>query len=332
MNAALLKRLFKTISNGNKEDLRKIAKLIIDDENKKGHTNLARDLNIILSVNKDVSSNNEANDFSDRVSEKKLSTLPNSNRQDLPLGTYIETDKLEHEMVLPSEIEERFIRIEKEYAARDRLALYGLEPRKKILLYGLPGCGKTLGAQRLAWNTGLPFIKVRFDSIVSSYLGETSTNLRKIMDVATAAPCLLFFDEVDSLAQSRKTSQEVGEIKRVVNSFLQLLDEYNAPGLLVAATNLDEQLDPAVWRRFDDVFEIPKPGPDELIRLVKMTLTSISAHQINWEDVIEKANGFSSAQMVRSSKDAAKKVIIEGKDIITTKDLVQAIVDNGGAR
>ncbi|MFC9778409.1 AAA family ATPase [Paenibacillus chitinolyticus] len=344
MNATLIKRLFKIISSGNINDLQKIAKTIIEEESKKGHTKLVSELNKILASNSELNPRNtnrelpeKSKDYIDRVDsnsiqEKHFSTLPKNARYDFPLGTYIETTKLEHEMILPNDIEERFKRIEKEYAARDRLALYGLLPRKKILLYGQPGCGKTLGAQRLAWNTGLPLIKVRFDSIVSSYLGETATNLRKLFEVATQSPCLLFFDEFDSVAQSRKSNQEVGEIRRVVNSFLQLLDEYNAPGLLVAATNLDEQLDPAVWRRFDDVFEIPKPGPDELVKLIKMTISSIGYNTIDWEKIVEETNGFSAAQMVRSSRDAAKRVILDGNNIIRTEDLIKAIRENGGAR
>ena len=142
-------------------------------------------------------------------------------------------------MVLSEAVEIRFRRIEREYAARDRLAHHGLRYRQKILLYGSPGCGKTMGAERIAWNTGLTLVKVRFDAMVSSYLGETATNLREVFETAAATPCLLFIDECDSLAKSREDSQEVGEIKRVVNTFLQLLDEYEVSnGLLVAATNL----------------------------------------------------------------------------------------------
>ena len=175
-------------------------------------------------------------------------------------------------MILSDAVETRFRRIEREYAARDRLAHHGLRYRQKILLYGSPGCGKTMGAERIAWNTGLTFVKVRFDAMVSSYLGETATNLREVFETATVNPCLLFIDECDAIAKSREDSQEVGEIKRVVNTFLQLLDEYEVSnGLLVAATNLTKFLDEAVWRRFDDTIKVPKPTEREIMVILKQT-------------------------------------------------------------
>lgn len=320
MNSSLIKRLFRSISNGNSEDLQKIAQTIIEDENRKGHTKLAKELSNMLSSNSYMNPN-----ATFEMSPTSLNVLPKSKRYEIPLATYIPSDQLEHHMILPAEVEKRFQRIEKEYAARERLAQHGLIPRRKILLYGSPGCGKTMGAQRLAWNTGLPFIKVRFDAMVSSYLGETASNLRSIFDTAAQSPCLLFIDECDSLAKSRMASQEVGEIKRVVNSFLQLLDEYDAPGLLVAATNLDDQLDPAVWRRFDDVLEIPKPKAGELKELIKMTLSAVKYNKFDWYLILEETKGFSAAQMVRATRDAAKRAILDGYEMVTNEMMLEAI-------
>jgi SpoVK/Ycf46/Vps4 family AAA+-type ATPase len=229
-------------------------------------------------------------------------------------------------MVLPEAVEKRFQRIEREYAARDRLAHHGLRYRQKILLYGLPGCGKTLGAERLAWNTGLPLLKVRFDAMVSSFLGETANNLRLVFDKASAEPCLLFLDECDSIAKSREDTQEVGEIKRVVNTFLQILDEYeSSSGLLVAATNLNKSLDTALWRRFDDLIEVPKPGEQELEFILKQTLSGIEVGSINWSLIIKQMNGFSAAQAVRAAQDAAKRAILEREELVIQEHLAEAI-------
>ena len=325
MNAVLLKRLFRSISDGRSDDLYKIARNIIEDEMKKGHTQLAKELSNVLKtspINKTIAT------F--EIKPTELNVLPRSKRHETTLVTHVPTDRLEHHMVLPKAVEDRFLRIEREYAARERLAKYGLLPRRKILLYGSPGCGKTMGAERLAWNTGLTFLKVRFDAIISSYLGETAVNLRSIFDTAAKSPCLLFFDECDSIAKSRSAMQEVGEIKRVVNSFLQLLDEYDAPGLLVCATNLNNQLDYAIWRRFDDVIKIPKPGPDELRQLIEMTLSIAKVSKLDWEVLLDTSKGYSAAQIVRSARDALKKVVLEDSGRVTLEVLLEAIKENRG--
>lgn len=183
---------------------------------------------------------------------------------------------LEHHMVLPKEVEERFARIEREYAARERLGAYGLRPRKTVLLYGPPGCGKSLGAKRLAWNTGLSLMKVRFDALLSSFFGESAANLRSVFDAAKKRPCLLFLYECDFIARSRGNSNDIGEASRIVNALLQLMEEFDALGLLVATKNLENALDEAIFQRFDDVFLVPLPGLEEIERLLRFTLSSIT--------------------------------------------------------
>lgn len=206
------------------------------------------------------------------------------------------------------------------------LLITGFATGKKILLYGLPGCGKTLGAERLAWNTGLPLLKVRFDAMVSSFLGETASNLRVVFEDASKNPCLLFLDECDSIAKSREDYQEVGEMKRVVNTFLQILDEYEpTSGLLVAATNLNKSLDTALWRRFDDLIEVPKPGKKELEFILKETLSAIEVGSIDWPAIVDMMRDFSAAQAVRVAQDAAKRAILEREELVIHEHLQEAI-------
>jgi SpoVK/Ycf46/Vps4 family AAA+-type ATPase len=327
MKAELLKRLFRAIASSDTEAVEKLTYLMVEEERKKGHTLLAEQLENISKrrqkdqltlENKLVSPNSGT--FQD------LSELPTSKRFNTPLVTIIPREKLQHHMVLPEAVEKRFRRIEREYAARDRLAHHGLRYRQKILLYGSPGCGKTLGAERLAWNTGLPLLKVRFDAIVSSFLGETANNLRLVFEAAAQNPCLLFLDECDSIAKSREDSQEVGEIKRVVNTFLQVLDEYeSSSGILVAATNLNKFLDTALWRRFDDLIEVPKPGDYELETIVKQTLSAVDVGSINWPLIIKKMAGFSAAQAMRVAQDAAKRAILEREELVIQEHLEEAI-------
>ena len=337
MKGELLKRLFRAIASSDKEAIDKLAYLVIEEERKKGHALLADQLENITKK-----SQKEKSDYSSKpasesldiatpalsVSEnlQSLSELPTSKRFNLPLVTVIPRDKLQHHMILPRRVEKRFQRIEREYGARDRLAHHGLRYRQKILLYGSPGCGKTLGAERLAWNTGLPLLKVRFDAMVSSFLGETASNLRLVFEKASTEPCLLFLDECDSIAKSREDTQEVGEIKRVVNTFLQILDEYeSSSGLLVAATNLNKSLDTALWRRFDDLIEVPLPGEQELEFILKQTLGSIEIGSIDWSRIINLMSGFSAAQAVRVAQDSAKRAILEREELVIQEHLEEAI-------
>ncbi|MEC4887238.1 MAG: ATP-binding protein [Scytonema sp. PMC 1070.18] len=328
MKAELLKRLFKAIALSDREAINKLTQLVIEEERSKGHTLLADQLeNITKKSQKEKSE--ERSQPAPSVSEPPaLSELPSSKRFNLPLVSVIPREKLRHHMILPENVEKRFRRIEREYAARDRLGHYGLRYRQKILLYGPPGCGKTLGAERLAWNTGLPLLKVKFDAMVSSFLGETASNLRLVFEDASKNPCLLFLDECDSIAKSREDFQEVGEIKRVVNTFLQILDEYQpTSGLLVAATNLNKYLDTALWRRFDDLIEVPKPGEDELEFILKETLSAIEVGSINWSAIVEQMRDFSAAQAVRVAQDAAKRAILEREELVIQEHLEEAIAE-----
>ena len=322
MKAELLKRLFRAIASSDSIAIDKLMYLVIEEERNKGHMRLADQLENI------TKKNHHNNQLAPQKAEnlQTLSELPTSKRFNSPLVTIIPRERLRHHMVLPLDIEKRFHRIEKEYVARDRLAHYGLRYRQKILLYGPPGCGKTLGTERLAWNLGLPLVKVRFDAMVSSYLGETASNLRLVFDKANESPCLLFLDECDSIAKSREDTQEVGEIKRVVNTFLQILDEYEPnSGLLVAATNLNQSLDTALWRRFDDMILVPKPGKNELQEILKQTLSALEVGSVNWTVITKQMNNFSAAQAVKVAQDAAKRAILEREELVIQEHLEDAI-------
>jgi SpoVK/Ycf46/Vps4 family AAA+-type ATPase len=225
------------------------------------------------------------------------------------------------------EVEERFQRIEREYAARDRLLAHGLKPRRTVLLYGPPGCGKSLGAKRLAWNTGLPLMKVRFDSLLSSYFGESAANLRTLFDAAKDMPCVLLIDECDFIARSRANSRDVGEASRIVSSLLQLMEDYDAPGLLVATTNLEGSLDDALFRRFDDVFKVTAPGSAEIEQLLCITLSAMRlSDDVDMKGVVESLEGWPAAQVVRAARDAAKLAVLESRDEIQSWDLNRAVM------
>jgi ATP-dependent 26S proteasome regulatory subunit len=322
MNATLLKRCVRALAEESSRDLSVLCESVIREEKQKGHNVLAGQLErtLVDARARRLSAENNP--------PRHLSSLPTSLLKESIEQQFVRLDpsQARHTMILDDAVEARFVRIEQEYAARERLAKHGFKHTRRVLLYGPPGCGKTLGAERLSWNTGLPLLKVHFDTLISSYFGETATQLRRVFETAHRQPCILFLDECDYIARKRGDARDVGEISRVANTLLQLLEDYDAPGLLLAATNLDEQLDHAIFRRFDDVFCIPLPGKTEIARLLQLTLSAVSVDRhACWQSLADELNGMSSATVVQVAEDAAKHVILSGQETIRHEDIQQAI-------
>lgn len=326
MNQDLLTRLFRSIEGNQNDDIIKVASKIIEDEKQKGHVKLADRLKGIL----------EANISAKPTFRKELralfplgTTIPTDKRNNIPLASLIARENLRHEMVLSQSVETNIQRIEKEYVARERLAHFGLKPRQKILFYGAPGCGKSMSAERIAWNIGLPFLKVRFEAIISTYLGESAANLKKLFESLKSYPCVLLLDEFDFIAKARSSGHDVGEMHRIVNILLSLLEDYDAPGLLIATTNLEGSLDKALFRRFDDIIEMPRPSKLEIIKLLKNTLSSITvAKNIKWDEIAVKMKGFSGALVVKVANDAAKTAVIQNSKIVGMEHVLKALNEN----
>lgn len=146
----------------------------------------------------------------------------------------------------------------------DVLRAHGLEPRHRLLLVGPPGNGKTSLAESIAYELALPLFVVRYDAIITSYLGDTATRLRRMFDFVRTEPCVLFFDEFDAIGKERGDTHETGEIKRVVTTLLLQLDDLPTYCVLVGATNHPELLDRATWRRFEIKLELPRPNDEQM--------------------------------------------------------------------
>ena len=324
MKAALLKRLFSAVHQGLTPDAEVICARIIEGERELGHEKLAGDLENIAKASR----SKRAAYGEPSKDTHGLQPLPSSKRDATPLVQVIPHERLRHRMVLPDVVESRFLRIEKEYAARSRLAMFGLRPRSRILLHGPPGCGKSLGAERLAWASGLPLHKVRFDTLLSSYFGETAVNLRRVFDAAQQTPCALFLDECDTIARARGDRNDVGEAQRIVNMLLQMLEEYPGNGFVIAATNLEESLDRAILRRFDEVIEIPKPALPEIVKLLKQTLSAIKTdREIVWEHVAAQMEGLRCSDVTRAAENAAKRAVMGNRDTVVGKDFEGPIAE-----
>lgn len=305
--------------------LKKIANAIIQEERKLGHNLLADSLENLA-----VTEKPRFSIYADKTyNGNSLSCLPTSKRSNSPLVSFVSREQLKHHMILPEEVEMRLQSIEMEYSAKERLRKYNLTPKRKILLYGPSGCGKTLSAERIAWKLGLKLLKVRFDTLLSSYFGESASNLRAVFDYCKKEPVVLLLDECDFIAKSRVSTQDVGEVPRIVNMLLTLLDEYDAPGLAIATTNLKVTLDEALFRRFDDVIEIPIPGVRERERLLQMTLSAIAVSpDINYAELAQMMEGYSSANVVLTTQRAAKISILEDSKRVSSIHFKQALAES----
>ena len=233
-------------------------------------------------------------------------------------------------MILSEGVEKKIRRIEKEYLSRERLKHHGLHPRKKILLYGASGCGKSMAAEKIAWDLSLPFYKVRFDSIISSYLGESASNLNSLLESVKKFACVLLLDEFDIIGKQRETkSNDVGEINRIVNILLGLLEDYDGDSILIATTNLETSLDKALFRRFDDIIYFPKPNLQEIEKLLEQTFSALELNKtINLKNVAKKMEGLSNAIIVKIAQDSAKKAVINSNKEISFEDIEEVLNEN----
>jgi SpoVK/Ycf46/Vps4 family AAA+-type ATPase len=230
-------------------------------------------------------------------------------------------------LVLPKPLERRLKRVLKEQKEFGRLREHGLSPRRRILLLGPPGCGKTMTAYALAHELGLPLFVVRLDALFTKYLGETATKLRQVFESAEQQRAVFLFDEFDSLGLARGSQHDVAEMRRVLNSFLVFIDNLRGHSVVVAASNHPEALDSALFRRFDDIIEYSMPSRDELKQLFRQRLAGENTENLEWSKLLTKAKGLSFAEAARIADDAVKERLIEHKDRLTTDLLLSAIAD-----
>ena len=201
------------------------------------------------------------------------------------------------------------------------------------MLCGPPGCGKTLTAEVIAHELGRPLAIVRTDSVVSSFLGETAANLRKVFDFAAASPMVVLLDEFDALGKEREDATEHGELRRVVNAVLQMLDAYQGRSLIIAATNHEGLLDSAIWRRFEEILYLKPPTPAQICQLLKVKLRGVRKH-FDVRAVVESGifKGASHADVERIVRRALKIAVLNGREICLTAEDIKAASDRDRAR
>lgn len=231
------------------------------------------------------------------------------------------------DMALPESLKLQLNRVLLEQHQQERLRGHELRPRRKLLLVGPPGSGKTMTATALAGELRLPLLTVVLDGLITKFLGETAGKLRLVFDAMTATRGVYFFDEFDAIGAKRSERHDVGEIRRVLNSFLQFLEQDDSRGLVIAATNHPRLLDTALFRRFDDVIEYALPDAGLIERLLKTRLSNFETKGVVWDELTEGAVGLSQAEIVKAAEDAAKAAVLANHKRIDSTELNMAIAE-----
>ncbi len=229
------------------------------------------------------------------------------------------------DMALGEDAARRLERVLKEQRQADRLREHGLRPRNRVLLVGPPGSGKTMTASALAGELRLPLLAVQFDGLITKYMGETAAKLRLVFDAIEKTRGVYFFDEFDAIGAQRAATNDVGEIRRVLNTFLQLLEHERSTSVLVAATNHPELLDRALFRRFDDVITYGLPDAAMAERIVRARLGAFDLAGLDWHAVTDAALGTSCAEIATACDDVAKSTVLDGRTAARSEELVEAL-------
>ena len=229
------------------------------------------------------------------------------------------------QLVVPVPLQKRLERIMVEYRQREKLSENGLQHRRRLLFNGPPGTGKTMTAKVLAHELHLPLLIVKMDKIMSRYLGESGSHLHQIFDFIKTNTGVYLFDEFDSIGGDRGNDNDIGEMRRILNSFLAFMDQDKSNSLLIAATNNPRLLDQALCRRFDDVLYYPLPDAP-LCKAILQNLLAMNVQKpFAWDELVAKCSGLSQAEITLACHDALKEMILADKEWVTESDVVAAI-------
>jgi SpoVK/Ycf46/Vps4 family AAA+-type ATPase len=259
-----------------------------------------------------------------RSVETRLSTIAKAQLATSGLLELVDPQRGAEDLIVSPGNYQALAEIVDEVRRGEDLRRHGLSPRSKLLFCGPPGCGKTLCAEVLARELKLPLLVARLDGIITTYLGETASNLRRVFDAAVQLPAVLFLDEFDALARARTDALEHNEIRRVVNSLLMMIDRYAGKGLLIAATNLESSIDYAAWRRFDEVLLFERPTLHQIKSTLRLKTRNYPA-DFEISDYAGRLNGMSFAEIERICLSAIKRSILAKKAAIPAETFEHAI-------
>ncbi len=229
------------------------------------------------------------------------------------------------DMVLPEALREELDRVVMEYRQRERLRAHGLVPKRRLLLVGPAGCGKTMTATALAGECHLPLLSVQLHALITKFMGETASKLHVVFETIEKTPGVYLFDEFDAIGSVRGSTNDVGEIRRVLNSLLVFLERHQSDSLVIAASNLLPILDSALFRRFDAVLHYELPASDAVRQLIENRLSAFETARLSWKKLAGAAAGLSHAEIVAAAEDAAKLAVLGSRKRIHMDDLLRSL-------
>ena len=308
-SADQLKALIKSHLEGDEQRFYSVAMQVAAHEAKLGHGKLAEELRILIDEAKKSYSSGKPVPISRPRGE--LANLLTVTYPKVRLGA----------MILDDTLAQQIDRVILEQRNADRLIKHGLAPRRKLLLIGPPGTGKTMTASVLAGELGIPLFQIRLDGLITKYMGETAAKLRQIFEATDLTRGVYFFDEFDAIGSQRGFTNDVGEIRRVLNSFLQMIEQDRSHSLIVAATNHAEILDRALFRRFDDVLHYGLPGQPQIGELLKNRLSRFTDEGVSWAQLAKVASGLNYAEITRVADDVLKAALIDERERLSEVDI-----------
>lgn len=315
-SANQLKALLQSHLEGDDARFYSVAMQVAAHEAKLGHGKLAEELRGLIDQAK-------ARRMTMQVSNTVPISKPRGELANLLTVSYPKSRLAD--MVLHAELEQQLERIILEQRHAAEILSQGLQPRRKLLLVGPPGTGKTMTAAVLAGELGLPLFEVRLDGLITKFMGETAAKLRQIFDSTQQTRGVYFFDEFDAIGSQRGLSNDVGEVRRILNSFLQMIEQDDSHSLIIGATNHPEILDNALFRRFDDLLHYELPDEEHIASALKGRLSRMAVKNTSWKRLAKKALGLSYAELTRAADEVLKTALIERRNTVTEKDIGVAL-------
>jgi len=308
-----IKSLIRSYNSDDKEKFYSVALQVAAHEAKSGHASLAHEIRSMLD--------------SRRKEEKqslKVVTFP-SELKGLIYPQEPSTPK--SALVMERNISSRIDKVLNEYFQRGKLKAHGLSNRRKLLFVGPPGTGKTMTAEVLANELHLPLNIIQVDRLVTKFMGETSAKLRLIFDHMKQNTGIYFFDEFDAIGGDRNLDNDVGEMRRVLNAFLQFLEQDDSDSFILGATNNPNLLDTALFRRFDDVLIYKLPEEEQRKEIIANVLGTFKSGKFAWSKVLEQSKGLNCSEISSATRDAIKEVILTDKNKVSSSTLIEALLN-----